>query len=76
MASWQAVDRQYSTAYPGHGRVVEYLLSHQKVADARVADTDPNPDLMAKRRANLGRIGVPDPAKLRRDDPGQRQSAA
>ena len=54
MAYWQAVDRQYMTAYPGHGRVVEYLLARQKEAEARMADTDPNPDLMAKRRTNLG----------------------
>ena len=54
MAYWQAVDRQYVTAYPGHGRVVEYLGARQKESEARVADTDPNPDLMAKRRTNLG----------------------
>jgi len=54
MAYWQAVDRQYLTAYPGHGRVVEYLMARQKESDGKVADTDPNPDLLAKRRANLG----------------------
>jgi hypothetical protein len=54
MAYWQAADRQYLTAYPGHGRVVEYLLARQKDAEAKMADTDPNPDLLAKRRANLG----------------------
>ena len=54
MGYWQAVDRQYLTAYPGHGRVVEYLMARQKEAEAKMADTDPNPDLLAKRRANLG----------------------
>ena len=54
MAYWQAVDRQYVSAYPGHGRVVEYLMARQKESEGKVADTDPNPDLLAKRRANLG----------------------
>ncbi len=54
MAYWQAVDRQYVTAYPGHGRVVEYLMARQKESEAKMADTDPNPDLLAKRRTNLG----------------------
>ena len=54
MAYWQAVDRQYSTAYPGHGSVVGYLTTRQKESEAKVADTDPNPDLLAKRRTNLG----------------------
>ena len=54
MAYWQAADRQYLTAYPGHGNVVEYLLARQKEAEAKMADTDPNPDLLAKRRTNLG----------------------
>lgn len=54
MAYWNAVNRQYETAYPGHGRVVEYLTTRQKESEAKVADNDPNPDLLAKRRANLG----------------------
>ena len=54
LAYWGMVDRQYNTAYPGHGRVVEYLASRQKEADGRVADTDPNPDLTAKRKNNIG----------------------
>ena len=54
LAYWQAVDRQYSTAYPGHSSVVGYLTTRQKESEARVADTDPNPDLLAKRRTNLG----------------------
>ncbi len=54
MAYWQAVDRQYLTAYPGHTNVVAYLMARQKESEAKVADTDPNPDLLAKRRANLG----------------------
>jgi hypothetical protein len=51
---WNGVNRQYETAYPGHGRVVDYLASRQKEEEAKLADTDPNPDLLAKRRANLG----------------------
>ena len=54
LAYWQAVDRQYATAYPGHGNVVGYLTARQKESEAKVADTDPNPDLLAKRRTNLG----------------------
>ena len=54
MAHWNGANRQYETAYPGHNRVVEYLVSRQKESDARVADTDPNPDLLAKRKTNLG----------------------
>ena len=63
MAYWQAVDRQYLTAYPGHGRVVEYLMARQKEAEAKMADTDPNPDLLAKRRTNLGESVYPNPAE-------------
>jgi hypothetical protein len=54
MANWNGVNRQYETAYPGHSHVVEYLSTRQRESEARVADTDPNPDLLAKRRANLG----------------------
>lgn len=53
-AYWQAVDRQYASAYPGHASVAAYLLARQKESEAKVADTDPNPDLLAKRRTNLG----------------------
>ncbi len=54
LSYWNGVGRQYETAYPGHNRVVEYLSARQKESEAKVADTDPNPDLLAKRRANLG----------------------
>jgi hypothetical protein len=54
MAYWNGVNRQYDTAYPGHNRVVEYLSTRQKESEAKIADTDPNPDLLAKRRSNLG----------------------
>ena len=54
MAYWNGVNRQYETAYPGHNRVVEYLAARQKEAEARVADTDPNPNLLEKRKTNLG----------------------
>ena len=54
LAYWNGVNRQYETAYPGHSRVVEYLTTRQKESEAKLADTDPNPDLLAKRRANLG----------------------
>jgi hypothetical protein len=54
MGHWNSANRQYETAYPGHNRVVEYLVARQKESDARVADTDPNPDLLAKRKTNLG----------------------
>lgn len=54
LAYWGVVNRQYETAYPGHNRVVEYLAARQKEGDARIADTDPNPDLAAKRKSNIG----------------------
>lgn len=54
MAYWNGVNRQYETAYPGHNRVVDYLATRQRESEAKVADTDPNPDLLAKRRPNLG----------------------
>ncbi|MGO8673377.1 MAG: tubulin-like doman-containing protein [Capsulimonadaceae bacterium] len=54
LAYWGLVNRQYESAYPGHTHVVEYLTARQKEADARLADTDPNPDLLAKRKNNVG----------------------
>ena len=54
LAFWNDVNRQYETAYPGHNRVAEYLTVRQRDAESKLADTDPNPDLLAKRRANLG----------------------
>jgi len=51
---WTATNRQYETAYPGHNRVGEFLVARQKDTEAKVADTDPNPDILAKRKANLG----------------------
>src|SRR3569833_3049117 len=54
LAYWGMVDRLYQSAYPGHNRVVEYLGSRMKESDATVADTAPNPDLSAKRKASIG----------------------
>jgi hypothetical protein len=54
MAHWNEANRQYETAYPGHGRVVEFLTVKQQEQVARMVDNDPNPDLLGKRRQNLG----------------------
>ena len=51
---WTATNRQYESAYPGHNRVAEFLTARQKETEAKVADTDPNPDILAKRKTNLG----------------------
>ena len=51
---WSGVNRQYETAYPGHGRVVEFLTVRQKEQEVKLVDNDPNPDLLGKRRQNLG----------------------
>jgi hypothetical protein len=53
-AFWNGVNRQYETAYPGHGRVSEFLSAKQAEQADRFRDTDPNPDLLGKRRQNLG----------------------
>ncbi len=53
-AFWSNVNKNYETAYPGHGRVVELLSAKQKEQEARFVDNDPNPDLLAKRRENQG----------------------
>lgn len=54
MAHWNNANRQYETNYPGHGRVVEFLTVRQKEQEAKLIDNDPNPDLLGKRRQNLG----------------------
>jgi hypothetical protein len=54
MAFWNNVNQQYNTAYPGHNRVVEFLSSKQAEQVTRLVDNDPNPDLLGKRRQNLG----------------------
>ena len=54
MAHWNGVNRQYETAYPGHNRVVEMLAARHKESDAKHADSDPNPDLSAKSKVNIG----------------------
>jgi hypothetical protein len=54
MAAWSAVNARYGQNYPGHGRVSEFLVGHLKTEEARLVDTDPNPDLLGKRRENLG----------------------
>ncbi|MBC8101243.1 MAG: hypothetical protein H7Z41_01465, partial [Cytophagales bacterium] len=51
---WSGVNRQYETAYPGHGRVTEFLTAKQKEQEVKLVDNDPNPDLLGKRRQNLG----------------------
>ena len=56
LSYWNSVGRQYDTAYPGHNRVVEYLETRRKEAEAKVADTDPNPDMLSKRRTNIGEL--------------------
>ena len=54
MGFWNNVNRQYETAYPGHNRVIEFLSAKQLEQAARFVDNDPNPDLLGKRRQNLG----------------------
>jgi hypothetical protein len=54
MAFWNNANKQYETAYPGHGRVAEFLAAKQKEQEVKLVDNDPNPDLLAKRRPNLG----------------------
>ena len=76
MANWNGVNRQYETAYPGHNRVVEYLILRQREAEAKIADTDPNPDLLAKRRANLGKSTYQIQQNLGATHPGQAAGAA
>ena len=51
---WKNANNQYETAYPGHGKVVDLLAAKQAEQSVRFVDTDPNPDLLAKRRENLG----------------------
>jgi hypothetical protein len=53
-AFWNQVNRQYETAYPGHNQVTSLLSAKQAEQADRFRDTDPNPDLLAKRRQNLG----------------------
>ena len=54
MGYWNGVNKQYETAYPGHGRVVEFLNAKQAEHTTRFVDNDPNPDILGKRRQNLG----------------------
>jgi hypothetical protein len=54
MAFWNNGNRQYETAYPGHNRVIEFLSSKQQEQATKFVDSDPNPDLLGKRRQNLG----------------------
>ncbi len=54
LAHWTATNGQYQTAYPGNNRVVEMLTAKQKEQEVKVADNDPNPDLLGKRRQNMG----------------------
>ncbi len=54
MGFWNNVNRQYETAYPGDNRVVELLTVKQKEQEAKLVDTDPNPDILGKARTNLG----------------------
>jgi Predicted membrane protein len=54
MAHWNSANRQYETSYPGHNRVVEFLSAKQKEQENKLIDNDPNPDLLGKRRQNLG----------------------
>ncbi|GAB4463034.1 MAG: tubulin-like doman-containing protein [Armatimonadaceae bacterium] len=51
---WNGVNRQYETAYPGHGQVTAFLNSKNAEKSVRFTDTDPNPDLLDKKRQNLG----------------------
>lgn len=54
MGHWNNTNRQYESAYPGHNRVVELLMVKQKEQESKLVDTDPNPDILAKARPNLG----------------------
>lgn len=54
LAFWNNANRQYETTYPGHNRVVDFLTAKQREQEAKLVDNDPNPDLLAKRRQNLG----------------------
>ena len=54
MGFWNNVNQQYNTAYPGHNQVVPFLSAKQAEQATRLVDSDPNPDLLGKRRQNLG----------------------
>lgn len=51
---WNNTNRQYETAYPGHGRVSEFLNAKSAENAIRFTDTDPSPNLLEKKRQNLG----------------------
>lgn len=51
---WNNTNRQYETAYPGHGRVAEFLNGKNAEHSVKFTDTDPSPNLLEKRRQNLG----------------------
>jgi hypothetical protein len=51
---WNSANRQYETAYPGHNRVTEFLNAKNAEQSVRFTDTDPSPNLLEKKRQNLG----------------------
>jgi len=54
LAYWNGVNRSYGAAYPGHDNVGAFLMARQEEHQSRFTDTDPNPDILSKQRANLG----------------------
>ena len=54
LAFWNGVNQRYGQSYPGHGNVAGYLIGAQQEHLLKLVDTDPNPDILGKQRANLG----------------------
>ena len=54
LAFWNNVNQEYERSYPGHNRVTEMLSVRQAEIQARMVDSDPNPDWLGKQRQNLG----------------------
>lgn len=53
-AGWKQLNGRYERNFPGYERVGQTLTSLEADQTAQFADTDPNPDLLQKRRENLG----------------------
>ena len=76
MAYWNGVNRQYETAYPGHSRVVEYLVTRQKRGRGEDRRHRPEPRSAGEAAGQSGRVHLSDPAEPGATHPGQAAGAA
>lgn len=74
--SWKQLNARYERNFPGYERASGMLTANEQTLSEHFSDTDPNPDLVQKRRENLGEWARQVQTNLRALIPAKQQAVA